>query len=73
LGEDEMKKTSDGLASEQLDTIIHLLRYLVALELSKRGVPQSTIGKHLHVAKSAVVEMLRGVEKRGKANERTAT
>lgn len=59
-------KSSDTPVEEKLDAIIGLLQYLVALELSQRGVPQSTIGKHLHVAKSTVVEMLRGVEKRNK-------
>jgi predicted transcriptional regulator len=50
----------------KLDEVIGLLQYLVALELSKAGVPQSTIGKHLHVAKASVVEMLRGATDKGR-------
>lgn len=64
-------KNSDPI-EEKLDIVIGLLQYLVALELTQRGVPQSTIGKHLHVAKSTVVEMLRGVEKRSKSDDRAA-
>jgi predicted transcriptional regulator len=67
-----MGRPPDQQSDEKLDTIIDLLRYLVALELSERGVPQSVIGKHLHVAKSTIVEMLRGVEKRNRSNERSA-
>jgi DNA-binding MarR family transcriptional regulator len=52
---------------EKLDKVIYLLQYLVALELQRSGVTQSTIGTHLHVAKATVVEMLRGVDKKGRA------
>ena len=62
-------KSSNSAVEEKLDAVISLLQYLVALELSERGVPQSTIGKHLRVAKSTVVDMLRGVEKRNKKND----
>jgi DNA-binding MarR family transcriptional regulator len=67
-----MKKAREANIENKLDAVISLLQYLVALELSQRGVPQSTIGKHLHVAKSTVVDMRRGVEKRSKADDRAA-
>lgn len=56
-------KEAPSKVEDKLDEVIGLLQYLVALELSKAGVPQSTIGKHLHVAKASVVQMLRGVSR----------
>jgi hypothetical protein len=53
---------NDELVQKKLDTIIDLLRQLVALEFSKRGVSRDIIGKRLHVAKASVVEMLKGVK-----------
>lgn len=58
----------DKVLERKLDTAIELLRHLLAIELSKGGVPKSEIGKHLRVAKSSVVKMLRSY-KEGKANE----
>lgn len=55
--------TSTGQIEAKLDTVIDLLRHLLALELSKSGVPRDVIGKHLHIAKASVVEMLVGVKK----------
>jgi predicted transcriptional regulator len=49
------------LLHKKLDAILDLLRQLVALELARRGTPQAVIGKKLHVAKSTVVQMLKGV------------
>lgn len=65
-----MPKSSDEVTHEKLDSIIALLQYLVALELQKSGVPQSTIGTHLRVAKSRVVDMLRGVGRRNRNDEK---
>ena len=53
---------NDELIEKKLDTIIDLLRHLVALEFSKGGVSRDIIGKRLHVAKSTVVEMLKGIK-----------
>ena len=53
---------NDELIQKKLDTIIDLLRHLVALEFSKRGVSRDIIGKRLHIAKSTVVEMLKGIK-----------
>jgi Mn-dependent DtxR family transcriptional regulator len=53
---------TDELIDKKLDTIIDLLRHLVALQLSKAGVSRDVIGKRLHVAKSTVVEMLKGIK-----------
>jgi predicted transcriptional regulator len=52
----------DELIQKKLDTLIELLRQLVALEFSTRGVSQDVIGKHLHVAKAKVGEMLKGIK-----------
>jgi DNA-binding MarR family transcriptional regulator len=48
---------------EKLDKVISLLQHLLALELSRGGVTQADIGKHLKIAKSSVVTMLRGYER----------
>lgn len=48
---------------EKLDRVIELLQHLLALELAKGGVTQAAIGKHLKVAKSSVVKMLKDFKK----------
>ena len=53
---------NEELVQKKLDAIIDLLRQLVALEFSKRGVSRDVIGKRLHVAKATVVEMLKGLK-----------
>ena len=53
---------NNELIQKKLDAIIDLLRNLLALELTKRGVSRGTIGKRLHVAKAAVVKMLEGIK-----------
>jgi len=53
---------NDELVQKKLDTIIDLLRHLVALEFSNRGVSRDIIGKRLHIAKSTVVGMLKGIK-----------
>jgi predicted transcriptional regulator len=53
---------NDELIHKKLDAIIDLLRHLVALELSSRGVSRDIIGKRLHIAKSTVVDMLKGIK-----------
>jgi Mn-dependent DtxR family transcriptional regulator len=58
--------TNENLQIEKkLDTVIDLLRHLLALELARAGATQADIGKHLHVAKASVVEMLKGLKKEG--------
>jgi predicted transcriptional regulator len=52
----------DDLLQKKLDTVVDLLRQLVALELCKCGATKAIIAKRLHVAKSKVVEMLKGVK-----------
>lgn len=54
---------SDSKTDEKLDTIIELLQHLLALELARAGATQEEIGKHLHVAKATVVQMLRGLNR----------
>ena len=53
---------NDQVIEEKLDIVIDLLRNLLALELAKRGVSRSDIGKRLHVAKATAVKMLQGVK-----------
>lgn len=45
---------------KKLDTIIGLLQHLLALQLASRGVRQTEIGKHIHVATATVGKMLKG-------------
>jgi DNA-binding MarR family transcriptional regulator len=58
----------EEIISQKLDEVTRLLQYLVAIELYKEQVPKELIGKHLHIAKSTVVKMLKGIEKKGKKN-----
>lgn len=58
-----MANNPNQTVEKKLDAVIELLQNLLALELSKSGVTQDVIGKRLHVAKSTVVEMLKGVKK----------
>jgi predicted transcriptional regulator len=58
-------KTKNESLDERLDLIVELLRRLLALELTRSGVSQADIGRHLHVAKATVGSFLVGVE-RGK-------
>ena len=51
------------IIEQKLDMVIELLRHLLAIELTKSGVPQEAIGKHLHVAKATVVNMLKNIKK----------
>lgn len=58
-----MGKDKNQTIEKKLDTVIELLQHIVAMELSKSGMTQEAIGKHLHVAKATVVKMLKGVKK----------
>lgn len=59
-----MKETSSGV-EQKLDTIIGLLQHLLALHLASRGVRQTEIGKHIHVATATVGKMLKGIKDDG--------
>ena len=48
---------------KKLDTIVELLRHLLAVELSRSGMSMPEIGKRLHVATATVVKMLKGIRK----------
>ena len=58
-----MAKDDKQTIEKKLDTVIKLLQHLLALELAKSNVTQEVIGKHIHVAKATVVEMLKGVKR----------
>jgi hypothetical protein len=48
---------------KQLNMLIELMQTLVALELSKCGVPQREIGKRLHLRTTRIAAMVKGVTK----------
>jgi transposase len=48
---------------EKLDTIIELLKHLLAVELARGGVPQAQIAKRVKLATATVNKMLRGIKK----------
>jgi predicted transcriptional regulator len=56
-----MDKSGNDSIDKKLDTILDLLRHILALQLATRGVRHAEIGKHLHVAKATVGKMLKGV------------
>lgn len=58
-----MAKEQREITQQKLDTIIQLLRHILAAQLYKHGVPQAEIAKHLHVATALVVKMLKGIKK----------
>lgn len=58
-------KSSDTGLEEKLDTIVGLLQHMLALQLVSRGVKQTEIGKHIHVATATVGKMLKGVRDDG--------
>jgi hypothetical protein len=63
---------ADNAALEQkLDVLIGLMRQLVALEMARGGTTQQVIAKHLHVSKTNVVAMLKGVRLDSHGNNTT--
>ena len=58
-----MPKEHDQIMEEKMDLVIGLLRTLVAVELSQKGVPVVTIGKRLRMKTGKVIELLKGVKK----------
>jgi predicted transcriptional regulator len=58
-----MSDNNDTAIVKKLDAITTLLQQLVAIQLAREGVNKAEIGKHLHLAKSTVVKMLKGVGK----------
>lgn len=58
-----MAKLAHDNLDRKIDTVIELLRYLVAIELFNSGVSRAGIGKHIHIAKAQVVKMLRDSKK----------
>ncbi len=60
-----MKNSGTGL-EQKLDTAIGLLQHLLAIELSREGVPHQVIAKHLRVATARIGTMLKGVRRHDK-------
>ena len=48
---------------KKLDLVIELLRHNTAVSLFRSGATQDDICKSLHIRKTKVVEMLKGVKK----------
>ena len=57
-----MAKNPKQTIEEKLDVVIELLQYLLALELSKRGVAKADIRKRLRVGSATVTGMLKGIK-----------
>lgn len=53
----------DDRVEQKLDTIIELLKHLVAVELARGGVPQAKIAKRVKLATATVNKMLQGIKK----------
>lgn len=48
---------------DKLDQIVLTVKHLLAIELYRNDVSQTDIAKHLHIAKSTVNKMLRGLKR----------
>jgi DNA-binding IclR family transcriptional regulator len=48
---------------EKLDTIIELLKHVLAVNLARGGVPQAKIAKRVRLATATVNKMLQGIKK----------
>lgn len=55
-----MRRATNTRQEEKLDTVIRLLKHLLALQLAQKGVKQQAIAKHLRVATATVNNMLKG-------------
>lgn len=64
-----MTKSAENSVEQKLDEAIGLLQHLLVLELAREGVSQQEIAKHIHVAKSKVVTMLKGIKKNGRTQQ----
>jgi len=62
LGIRKMKK-ADDVIEKKLDTIVDLLKHLVALELARSGVRQTVIAKQVKMATAKVGKLLVGVKR----------
>ncbi|WP_426609505.1 hypothetical protein [Bradyrhizobium sp. McL0616] len=59
-----MKPRGNGenaATQQKLDVVIELMQRLVAIEMARGGTTQQVIAQHLHVSKTNVVAMLKGV------------
>lgn len=50
--------------SDRLDIIISLLSHLLTVQLYKSGATMDDICRHLHIAKTSVVDMLKGFKRK---------
>ncbi len=56
-------KKADDVIEKKLDTIVDLLKHLVALELARSGVRQTVIAKQVKMATAKVGKLLVGVKR----------
>jgi len=56
---------------EKLENIEKLLKHLLAIGLYSAGASQRDICKHLKISNSTAVELLKGVNKEPKVNEKS--
>ena len=54
---------AEDRVQEKLDTIVELLKTLVAVELARGGVPQAQIAKRVKLATATVNKILKGIKK----------
>lgn len=57
------RKTLSAKMGTQDDTA-YLLKYLLALELFRFGLPQAEIGKRVHMQTAVINKMLKGLNKK---------
>jgi acetolactate synthase small subunit len=53
------------IVEEKLDTLIDLMKQLVAVEMARSGVPRNVIAKRIKVANAKIGPMLEGIRKTG--------
>jgi DNA-binding NarL/FixJ family response regulator len=51
-----------GDIEQKLDTMVDLLKYLLAVELARCGVPQTQIAKRVRLATATVNKVVQGVK-----------
>jgi hypothetical protein len=52
----------DSRIEKKLDAITELLKYLIAIDLARGGVPQSEIAKRVKMATATINKMVKGVQ-----------
>lgn len=61
---------TNNINIEALEKIENYLRHLLAIQLYQAGADQRSIARHLKASLSTVNELLKGIEKGNKNNEK---